>query len=50
MSGQPTDSNRDQMLAKVRLDWIDGYLKRSLDNVVRIELGLEETPDAVSGP
>jgi hypothetical protein len=45
-----TDSNRHQMLAKVRHDWIDGYLKHSLDNLARIELGLEEKPDAVSWP
>jgi predicted NACHT family NTPase len=43
-------SARHQMLAKVRRDWIDGYLKHSLDNLVRIELGLEENPDAVSRP
>ena len=44
------DSNRHRMLAKVRRDWIDGYLKDSLHNLVRIELGLEEKPDAVSRP
>ena len=38
------------MLAEVRRVWIDGYLKHSLDNLVRIELGLEEKPDAVSRP
>ena len=38
------------MLTKVRRDWIDGYLKHSLDNLARIELGLEEKPDAVSRP
>jgi hypothetical protein len=50
VSARPTDSNRDDMLAEVRRVWIDGYLKHSLDNLVRIELGLEETPDAVSRP
>src|SRR3954470_18640830 len=38
------------MLAKVRRDWIDGYLKHSLDNLARLELGLEENPNAVSRP
>jgi hypothetical protein len=50
VSVQQTDSNRHRMLAKVRRDWIDGYLKHSLDNLARIELGLEEKPDAVSRP
>jgi hypothetical protein len=44
------DSNRHRMLAEVRRIWIDGYLKDSLHNLVRIELGLEETPGAVSRP
>jgi DNA polymerase III delta prime subunit len=44
------DPNRRRMLAKVRRDWIDGYLKHSLDNLARIELGLEEKPAAVSRP
>jgi len=42
--------NRHRMLAEVRRIWIDGYLKQSLDNLVRIELGLEENLDAVSRP
>lgn len=50
MPGRSTGSDRDRMLAEVKRIWIDGYLKHSLDNLVRIELGLEETPDAVSGP
>lgn len=42
-------ANRERMLAKVRRVWIDGHLlKDSLYNLVRIELGLEETSDAVS--
>ena len=44
------NSNRVRMLAEVRRIWIDGYLKDSLHNLVRIELGLEEKPDAVSRP
>ena len=47
MSARQTDPNRHQMLAKVRRDWIDGYLKHSLDNLARIELGLEEKPGTV---
>ncbi len=50
MSARQTDPNRHRMLAKVRRDWIDGYLKHSLDNLARIELGLEEKPDLVSRP
>ena len=50
MSARQTDPNRHRMLAKVRRDWIDGYLKHSLDNLARIELGLEEKPDLVSWP
>src|SRR4051812_2980896 len=47
--GGPSDvSPRHQMLAKVRRDWIDGYLKPSLDNLARLELELEENPNAVS--
>ena len=43
MSAQQAD-NRHRMLKVVRETWIDGYLKHSLDNVVRVELGLEENP------
>jgi hypothetical protein len=49
LTGQ-ADPNRHQMLAKVRRDWIDDYLKHSLDNLARVELGLEEKPDAISRP
>ena len=38
------------MLEIVRQTWIDGYLKHSLENLARIELGLEAKPDAVSRP
>jgi hypothetical protein len=38
------------MLKVVRETWIDGYLKHSLENLVRLELGLKEKPDAVSRP
>lgn len=41
---------RHSLLAQVRFEWIDGYLEGSLRNLVRIELGLEEKPDAVSRP
>jgi DNA polymerase III delta prime subunit len=42
--------NRLQMLKRVRLDWIDGVLKQSLYQVVRIELGLKTKSDAVEQP
>src|SRR4051794_10410464 len=45
-----SDPNRRQMLKVVRETWIDGYLKHSLDTLARIELGLEEKPDAISRP
>jgi hypothetical protein len=38
------------MLAEVRRVWIDGYLKDSLHNLLRIELGLQEKPDALGRP
>jgi hypothetical protein len=44
------DANRHRMLEIVRQTWIDGYLKHSLQKLARIELGLEEKPDAVSRP
>ncbi len=42
--------NRAQMLKRVRLDWIDGILNRSLYQVARIELDLESKGDAVDQP
>src|SRR3954465_480570 len=45
-----SDPNRRQMLKVVRETWIDGYLRHSLDNLARIELGLEEKLDAISRP
>jgi len=48
-SGQ-ADPNRHRMLEIVRQTWIDGYLKHSLENLARLELGLETKPDAVSRP
>jgi hypothetical protein len=44
------DSNRHKMLEMVRRVWIDDYLEHSLGSLARIELGLEEKPDAVSRP
>ena len=38
------------MLEKVRLIWITGFLEPSLDQLARIELGLEPKPDAVNRP
>src|SRR2546426_12478189 len=42
--------NRHRMLEKVRLIWIKGLLEPSLDQLARIELGLEPKPDAVDRP
>jgi len=42
--------NRRQMLEKVRLIWIKGFLEPSLDQLAHIELGLETRPDAVARP
>jgi hypothetical protein len=39
--------NRSRMLEKVRAFWVKGVLEQSLYNVARIELGLEEKPNAV---
>lgn len=38
------------MLEKVRLIWIKGLLEPSLDQLARIELGLQTRPDAVDRP
>jgi DNA polymerase III delta prime subunit len=43
-------NTRRQMLERVRAFWIKEMLEQSLDRVVRIELGLEESPDAVERP
>ncbi len=42
--------NRLQILKRVRLDWIDGVLDKSLYKVARIELGLEARSDAIEQP
>jgi DNA polymerase III delta prime subunit len=42
--------NRKAMIQKVRQAWVDGVLRRSLYQVARIDLGLEEQPDAVAHP
>ena len=42
--------NRHRMLEKVRLIWIKGFLEPALDQLARIELGLEPKPDAVDRP
>jgi DNA polymerase III delta prime subunit len=46
----PPDRNRQAMLDKVRLTWIDGLLAHSLDHEARIALGFEQQPDAVQLP
>jgi hypothetical protein len=43
-------NTRSQMLERVRTFWIKEVLEQSLDRVVRIELGLEQSPDAVERP
>ena len=42
--------NRTQMLKRVRLDWVDGVLDRSLYKIARIELDLQSKADAVEQP
>lgn len=42
--------NRQAMIKKVRAIWVDGLLKNSLTDTVRIELGLTDRPDAVQLP
>jgi DNA polymerase III delta prime subunit len=41
---------RADLLGKMRRMWIKGFLEQSLHHVVRIELDLEERPDAVGDP
>jgi hypothetical protein len=45
----PND-NRSLMLEKMRKNWIDGYLEKSLHHKTRILLGLSGRPDAVLRP
>jgi hypothetical protein len=45
-----TETLRDHVLARVQLLWIDQALNRSLRQVVRIEVGLDEQADAVADP
>ena len=42
--------NRQQMLKRVRLDWIEGVLNQSLYKIVRIELDLEANAGLVEQP
>jgi predicted NACHT family NTPase len=42
--------NRQQMLAKVRSDWITGRLEQSLHEAALIDLGLLRESDAVANP
>jgi DNA polymerase III delta prime subunit len=42
--------NRRQMLEKVRLNWIKGFLAPSLSQLARMELGMATKPDAVNRP
>jgi len=41
---------RRQMLARVRHDWIETVLDQSLYRLARLDLGLEDRPDAVENP
>jgi len=45
-----SQQDRQRLLAKVHSFWIKGVLERSLYNVVHIELGLHEQPDAIANP
>jgi len=47
---EPFRRNRHQMLEKVRLIWIKEFLEPSLNQLARIELGLETKPDVVDRP
>jgi hypothetical protein len=38
------------MIRRVKGIWIEGFLNRSLDRIARIELGLEDRPEAVAHP
>ena len=42
--------NREQMLKRVRLDWIEGVLDQSLGQIARVDLDLQPAPDAVEQP
>jgi hypothetical protein len=44
------DFKLSRVLEIVRRTWINDYLEHSLQNLARVELGLEEEPDAVSRP
>ncbi|WP_220211471.1 helix-turn-helix domain-containing protein [Reticulibacter mediterranei] len=46
----PLNKNRERMLNRVRLRWIEGVLKQVLPNETLITLGLQEQPQAVSNP
>jgi hypothetical protein len=50
ISPEQARRNREAMLQKVHHDWIDGVLNKSLYREARIDLGLEEQPDAVAHP
>jgi hypothetical protein len=42
--------NRKRLLDKVRIYWVEGVLEKSLYAEARLELGMEEKPDAVENP
>jgi hypothetical protein len=47
---QQLERYRRQMLARVRHDWIDGFLHQSLYHVARLDLGLQDRPDLLDNP
>jgi transcriptional regulator with XRE-family HTH domain len=44
------EKNRERMLKRVRLTWIEGVLEHSLHQAALIALGLQEQPDALDNP
>ena len=47
---EQANRNSAAMIEKVRTIWITGFLQKALFNDVRIDLGLNERPDAVARP
>jgi len=50
ISTEQLKRKRRRMIAKVRHDWIEGVLNRSLYQVARINVRLEDRPDIVNNP
>ncbi len=45
-----TRQNRERLLKRVRVFWVEGVLEQSLHKAALIELGLKEQPDALANP